>query len=141
LEATSPRLLLAVADCLSLLLQRLAHRRHLGDYTRDPTRGVALQEGPRDDAEWSNHRFPYGQEDYREGRRPRIRRWQEEDEWKKAAEHIAHREGARLLLGKVGDQLPQMERVWADRGYNVKIGEWMKERLGWTLEIVKPLRR
>ena len=33
----------------------------------------------------------------------------------------------------------RMERVWADsRGYNGKIGEWMKERLGWTLQIVKP---
>jgi putative transposase len=31
-----------------------------------------------------------------------------------------------------------MEKVWADRGYNGKIGEWMKERLGWSLEIVKP---
>jgi putative transposase len=34
-----------------------------------------------------------------------------------------------------------MERVWADRGYSGKIGAWMKERLGWTLEIVKPPRR
>jgi len=34
-----------------------------------------------------------------------------------------------------------MEKVWADRGYNGKIGEWMKERLGWALEIVKPPRR
>ena len=34
-----------------------------------------------------------------------------------------------------------MEKVWADRGYNGKIGEWRKERLGWALEIVKPPRR
>jgi putative transposase len=31
-----------------------------------------------------------------------------------------------------------MEKVWADRGYNGKIGEWFRERLGWTLEIIKP---
>jgi putative transposase len=34
-----------------------------------------------------------------------------------------------------------MQKVWADRGYNGKIGGWMKERLGWTLEIVKPPSR
>lgn len=55
--------------------------------------------------------------------------------------NIADRDGARLLLGKVAEELPRMEKVWADRGYNGKIGEWMKERLGWTLEIVKPPRR
>jgi len=54
---------------------------------------------------------------------------------------IAARDGARILLGKACAKLPRMERVWADRGYNGKIGEWMKERLGWTLEIVKPPRR
>jgi len=54
---------------------------------------------------------------------------------------IADRDGAKLLVEKVGDRLPRMEKVWADRGYNGKIGEWIKERLGWTLEIVKPPRR
>jgi hypothetical protein len=34
-----------------------------------------------------------------------------------------------------------MEKVWADKGYKSKIGEWIKERLGRTLEIVKPPRR
>jgi len=55
--------------------------------------------------------------------------------------NVADRDGARLLLGKAAAKLPRMEKVWADRGYNGKIGEWMKERLGWTLEIVKPPRR
>jgi putative transposase len=54
---------------------------------------------------------------------------------------IADRDGAKLLLEKVGERLPRMEKVWADRGYNGKIGEWIKERLGWALEIVKPPRR
>jgi putative transposase len=55
--------------------------------------------------------------------------------------NVADRDGARLLLKKAAEKLPRMEKVWADRGYNGKIGEWMKERLGWTLEIVKPPRR
>jgi putative transposase len=55
--------------------------------------------------------------------------------------NIADRDGAKLLLGKAAAKLPRMEKVWADRGCNGKIGEWMKERLGWSLEIVKPPRR
>ncbi len=31
---------------------------------------------------------------------------------------------------KVGERLLRMRRVSADRGYNGKLGEWMKERLG-----------
>jgi putative transposase len=54
---------------------------------------------------------------------------------------IADRDSARLLLEKAAEKLPRMEKVWADRGYNGKIGELIKERLGWTLEIVKPPRR
>jgi putative transposase len=57
------------------------------------------------------------------------------------AADIADRDGAKLLLEKVGDRLPRMEKVWADRGYNGKIGEWIAERFGWALEIVKPPRR
>ena len=55
--------------------------------------------------------------------------------------NIADRDGAKLLLAKLSEGLPRMEKVWADRGYNGKIGEWIKERLGWALEIVKPPRR
>ena len=55
--------------------------------------------------------------------------------------NIADRDGAKLLLAKISEGLPRMEKVWADRGYNGKIGEWIKEHLGWALEIVEPPRR
>ncbi len=55
--------------------------------------------------------------------------------------NVADRDGARLLLGKVEEELPRMRLVWADRGYNGSLKEWMKERLGWALSIVKPPRR
>jgi len=55
--------------------------------------------------------------------------------------NIADRDGAKVLIKKVGDRFARMEKVWADRGYNGKMGEWMRKRLGWTLEIVKPPRR
>lgn len=54
--------------------------------------------------------------------------------------NITDRDVARLLLRKSAEKLPKMEKVWAERGYNGKIGEWIKERLRWTLEIVKPPR-
>ena len=37
--------------------------------------------------------------------------------------NIADRAGTKLLLGKIGEGLPRMEKVWADRGHNGKIGE------------------
>jgi transposase len=50
---------------------------------------------------------------------------------------------------RAGYQLPRphpligtrVNKAASDRGYNGKIGEWIKERLGWALEIVKPPRR
>jgi putative transposase len=57
------------------------------------------------------------------------------------AADIADRDGARLLLDGVGDEFPRLAHVWADMGYRGKVVEWIKERLGWTLEIVKQPRR
>ena len=34
-----------------------------------------------------------------------------------------------------------MQLVWADRSYNSSLREWMMERSGWAMEIVKPPRR
>jgi transposase len=58
--------------------------------------------------------------------------------YRKRQLNIADRDGARFLLRKAAEKLPKM---WADRGYNGKIGEWMKEWLGWMLEIVELPRR
>ena len=55
---------------------------------------------------------------------------------------IADRDGVRLLLGKALEKLPRgCRRCGPTEAINGKIGEWMKERLGWTLEIVKPPSR
>src|SRR5215213_5674822 len=53
--------------------------------------------------------------------------------------NIADRDGAKLLLAKISEGLPRMEKVWADRGYNGKIGEWIKERLVPQLSRVRAL--
>ena len=55
---------------------------------------------------------------------------------------IADRDGARLLLGKALEKLPRgCRRCGPTEAINGKIGGWTKERLGWTLEIVKPPSR
>ena len=54
---------------------------------------------------------------------------------------VADREGARVVMGELGERYPRMRLVWSDRGYNGALAGWMKERLGWALEIVKPPRR
>jgi putative transposase len=54
---------------------------------------------------------------------------------------ITDRDGARLLLDKVGAEFPRLQHVWADMGYRGKVVEWIKEQLGWTVEIVKQPRR
>jgi putative transposase len=57
------------------------------------------------------------------------------------AADIADRDGARLLLEGVGGEFPRLEHVWADMGYRGKVVEWIKERLNWTVEVVKQPRR
>jgi putative transposase len=53
--------------------------------------------------------------------------------------NIADRAGAKLLPAKISEGLARMEKVWADRGYNGKIGEWIKERLVPQLSRVRAL--
>jgi putative transposase len=45
--------------------------------------------------------------------------------------------GARLLLAKVKDCLPRLQRIWADGGYTGTLIGWVKEVCHWILEIVK----
>jgi putative transposase len=57
------------------------------------------------------------------------------------AADITDRDGARLLLNKVSDEFPRLQHVWADMGYRGKVVEWIKQQLGWSVEIVKQPRR
>jgi transposase len=53
------------------------------------------------------------------------------------AANITDRDGAPLLLGALADAFPRLHHVWADMGYRGSAVEWVKEQLGWTIEIVK----
>lgn len=50
---------------------------------------------------------------------------------------VQDRDGAKVLLMKVKDCLPRLKLIWADGGYAGQLLQWVKQRCGWTLEIVK----
>ena len=50
---------------------------------------------------------------------------------------ILDRDGARQLLEPVGQAVTRLSHVWADMGYRGEIIEWIKQQLGWTVEVVK----
>ncbi len=41
------------------------------------------------------------------------------------------------MLEPLAGKLPRMELLWADGGYAGRLVEWVRERSGWELEIVK----
>ena len=50
---------------------------------------------------------------------------------------ITDRQGAKLLLAPLKEVFPRLSHIWADSAYEGKLEDWVKETLGWTLEIVK----
>jgi putative transposase len=46
------------------------------------------------------------------------------------------KEGAKLLLAPLAEHFPRMMKVWVDYAYR-GLGAWLKETLGWELEVVK----
>ena len=50
---------------------------------------------------------------------------------------IQDRDGARLVLGDLPLQFPRLHHLWADAGYRGKLVTWVRETLGWSMEIVK----
>lgn len=53
------------------------------------------------------------------------------------AADITDRDGAPLLLEKLAGSFPKLQHIWADMGYRGRAVDWIKEHLGWTVEIVK----
>jgi putative transposase len=54
---------------------------------------------------------------------------------------IQDREGVPLLLEPVKGQFPRMEKVWVDNGYTGSGRIWIKEHMGWEVEVVSHPRR
>jgi putative transposase len=54
---------------------------------------------------------------------------------------IQDREGVPLLLESVQGHFPRIEKVWVDNGYTGTGRTWIKEHLGWEVEVVSHPRR
>ena len=50
---------------------------------------------------------------------------------------IQDRDGAKLVLEKLGNHFRRLRLIWADGGYAGKLIEWTASLGGWVLEIVK----
>ena len=51
---------------------------------------------------------------------------------------LADREGAKVLLDRVGESFPNLRHLWADAGYRgADLRRWITEGLGLSLEIVQ----
>ncbi len=53
---------------------------------------------------------------------------------------IQDRDAARGLLAELAEALPRIKRIWADQGYTGDLVDWVREKLGWQLEIVSKLK-
>jgi len=53
------------------------------------------------------------------------------------AADITDRDSTQLLLERLVGAFPRLQHVWADMGYRGHAVEWIKEQLGWSVEIVK----
>ena len=53
------------------------------------------------------------------------------------AADVPDREGARLLVEAAPAALQSVQRVWADQGYTGSLAEWLHQRRGWQLEVVR----
>lgn len=49
---------------------------------------------------------------------------------------LVDRRSAPLLLENLAGHFPRLSHLFADGGYTGPLAEWIKEHLGWTLEIV-----
>ena len=59
------------------------------------------------------------------------------------AADIADRDGGRLLLEAlqtpppISAQFPQLRHLWVDVGYRGRFVDWVKDTLGWSVDVVK----
>jgi len=53
------------------------------------------------------------------------------------AASVQDRDGARLVINRLGTRYPRLLLMWADGGYAGKLVEWVAVTFVWVLEIVK----
>jgi putative transposase len=53
------------------------------------------------------------------------------------AANVQDRDGAKVLVERVQGRVPRLQIIWADGSYTGPLVEWVKQRTGWLLQIVK----
>jgi putative transposase len=53
------------------------------------------------------------------------------------AAYMADRDGAKLLLEPISGMFSRLSHCWVDMGYRGEIIDWIKQKLGWTVDVVK----
>jgi putative transposase len=51
--------------------------------------------------------------------------------------HVHDRAGAKLVLAGLCQQFPHLRHLWADQADTGPILDWIREELGWTVEVVE----
>ena len=51
--------------------------------------------------------------------------------------NIQDRDGARLVLERVGRLLPRLKKIWVDGAYAGQLVEWVWSSFRWVLEVVR----
>lgn len=49
--------------------------------------------------------------------------------------------GGQLVLSAQVGQFPRLSHLWADGGYKKPFTDWLKQHLGWSVQIVKRARK
>lgn len=51
--------------------------------------------------------------------------------------NVQDRDGAQLVLAGMQRCFPRLQHLWADQAYTGPILDWIREQLGWTVEVVE----
>jgi transposase len=51
--------------------------------------------------------------------------------------NIQDRDGARLVLAGLGQRFPRLAHLWTDQAYTGPLLDWIKQELGWSVEVVE----
>ena len=133
------------------VLPHLAAQRCLDDDPRCAARTGAGRSGAGADTERGDHRQPEREDDGKRG----VRGYDAGKKINGRKRHIVvdtlglilavvvhaasvqDRDGAKLVIAKLGGRFPRLRLLWADGGYAGQLIGWAQERWGWTVAIVK----
>ena len=55
--------------------------------------------------------------------------------------NVTDRDGGAALVAKAREEQPGVRHLFVDRGYQGRWAAWVRETLGWSVEVIRPKRR